>query len=160
MVFMMIWKWFSHTQSCRFTSFQNARKSCFNFVGSTTPTMLLHNFARHSRSNWCFQFLSNILNGFFEFLVLRVNEYIPRNLLALSSFGFSFDHLCFSFSLVFLPNFVQSSGHKWSGLDVTCRLFSLLLDHIYPSGGFSSNRVNWVKPVQESDESLDPSIFQ
>ena len=36
----------------------------------------------------------------------------------------------------------------------------LLRDHIYPSGGFSSNRLNWVKPVQESDKSIDPSIFQ
>ena len=28
-VFMMIRQWFSNTQSCRFTSFQNTRKSCF-----------------------------------------------------------------------------------------------------------------------------------
>ena len=33
-------------------------------------------------------------------------------------------------------------------------------DHIYPSGGFSLSRVNWVKHEQESDKSLDPSIFQ
>ena len=32
----------------------------------------------------------------------------------------------------FLPNFVQSSGHKWAGLDVSCRLVSLLPDHLYP----------------------------
>ena len=25
-------------------------------------------------SHWCFQFLASILNGFFKFLVLRVNE--------------------------------------------------------------------------------------
>ena len=36
----MICFWFSHTQSCRFTSFQNARKSFVNFVGCTTPTIL------------------------------------------------------------------------------------------------------------------------
>ena len=36
----------------------------------------------------------------------------------------------------------------------------LLPDDIFPSGGFSSNRVNWVKPVQESDKSLHPSMFQ
>ena len=74
MVFMMSWQWFSHSQSCRFASFQNARKSCFNFIGCTTPTILLHNFAGHSRSNWCFQFLTSILNGLLWFLVLRVNE--------------------------------------------------------------------------------------
>ena len=33
-------------------------------------------------------------------------------------------------------------------------------DHIFPSGGFSSNGVNRVKPVQEADKSLDPSMFQ
>ena len=33
-------------------------------------------------------------------------KWIPRNLLALSSFGFSCDHLCFSFSLSFLPYFI------------------------------------------------------
>ena len=49
-VFMMSRQWFSHTQSFGFTSFQNTRKSCFNFVGSTTPTIFLHNFTRHSRS--------------------------------------------------------------------------------------------------------------
>ena len=46
----------------------------------------------------------------------------------------------------------------WPG----CKLFLVNLhpDHIYPSGGFSSSRVNWVKLVQESEQLLDPSIFQ
>ena len=43
---------------------------------------------------------------------------------------------------------------------VSTAVLSVSSDHIYPSGGFSSNRVNWVKPVQESDKPLDPSIFQ
>ena len=51
-------------------------------------------------------------NCFFEFLVLRVNEIIPRYLLALSSCGFSIGPFFASFSLAFLPNFVWSSGHK------------------------------------------------
>ena len=62
--------------------------------------------------------------------------------------------------LLQLSILIESSDHKWSGLDVAGRLVSLLPDHIYPSGGFSSNTLNWVKPVQESDKSLDPSIFQ
>ena len=74
--------------------------------------------------------------------------------------GFSIAHLCLSFSSTFLPNFVQCTGHKWSGLHVNCCLVSLSPDHIYPSGGFSSNRVNWVKTVQEADNSHDPSMFQ
>ena len=63
------------------------------------------------------------------FLVVSLNslssgsmKWIPRNLPALPSFGFSLDQLCFSFSLAFLHNSIQSSGHKRSGLDVTCRL--------------------------------------
>ena len=87
-------------------------------------------------------------------------KWIPRNLLASSSFGFSIAHLCFSLSLAFFDIPLQSSGHEWSGLDVACRFVSLSPDHMYPSGGFLLNRVNWVKPVQESDKSLDPSIFQ
>ena len=33
-----------------------------------------HNFTRHSRSDWCFQLITRVLDGFFEFLVLRVSE--------------------------------------------------------------------------------------
>ena len=74
--------------------------------------------------------------------------------------AFHATHLCFSFSLAFLPIVFQISGHKCSGLDVSCFLVNLPPHHIYPSGGFSSNRVNWVKPVDGSDKSWDPSIFQ
>ena len=35
---------------------------------------LLASLARHSGSHWYFQFLASILDGFFEFLVLKVNE--------------------------------------------------------------------------------------
>ena len=73
--------------------------------------------------------------------------------------SFLADRFCFSFSLAFLPNFVQSSGRKWSGLDVNCSLLSLSPDHMYPSGSFSSNRVNCVKLVQGSDKSREPSII-
>ena len=43
---------------------QNTRKSCLNFIRCITPTTLRHDFAMHSRSNWCFQFLTSILDGF------------------------------------------------------------------------------------------------
>ena len=51
----------------------------FYFVGSTTPTILiaLNNFAGHSRSNWHFQFLTRVLDGFLVLLILRVNEIDP-----------------------------------------------------------------------------------
>ena len=55
--------------------------------------------------------------------------------------------------------FVRFQDGK-TGLDVSCFLVNLLPDHVYPSGAFSSNRVNCVKPVQGSDKSREPSIFQ
>ena len=77
MVFMMSRQWFSHTQSCRFTSFQNTRKFWFDLIGfTTTPTILtvLNNFARQSGSHRCLQILASILDDLLKFLVLRVNE--------------------------------------------------------------------------------------
>ena len=44
--------------------------------------------------------------------------------------------------------------------EVVCFLVSLLLDHVYPSSGLSLNKVNLVKPVHTSDNSLCPSAFQ
>ena len=73
MVLMIMRHRISHTQSRRFISFQNTRKSCFNLVGCTTPT-IIHTFTRQSRSNRCFQFLTSMLDGFFEFLILQVDE--------------------------------------------------------------------------------------
>ena len=120
---------------------------------------LLACLARHSGSHWCFQFLASILNGFFEFLFLWVNEINSSQFSCVVKMELLMLPLLLLFSLAFLPILPQSSGHKWSGPDVTCRFVSLSSDHIYPSGSFSSNRVNWVKPVQESDKSLDPSMF-
>ena len=108
--------------------------------------------------------VSNFLRAFSMVSLNSVSsgsmKWIPRNFLAFSRWSFSSHHFCFSFSLACFPIVFQSSGRKWSGLDVSCFLVSLSPDHIYPSGGFSSKRVNSVKPVQESDKSLDPSIFQ
>ena len=54
----------------------HANFDLISFVIATGLTMLtlLACLARHSGSFWCFQFLARILDGFFEFLVLRVNE--------------------------------------------------------------------------------------
>ena len=35
-----------------------------------------------------------------------------------------------------------------------------LSDHMYPAGDFSFNKENYMKPVHESDKSLDSSMFQ
>ena len=86
---------------------------------------------------------------------------IPRNLLALSSFGFSIVH--FSFSLRFdasdicfhiiWPHIVGSWGRF-------CFLIRFFPDRAHPSGGFSIKKMNLVKPVHACDKSLSPSTFQ
>ena len=73
MVFV-IWRFrIPHTHSGRFIGFQNTRTFCFDFVGSTTPTVL-HNFTRHTRSHWCLQLSTHILDVFLKFLILGVDE--------------------------------------------------------------------------------------
>ena len=76
MVFVSMWFRIPHTHSGGFISFQNTRKFCHVFVRSATPT-ILHNFTWHSRRHWRFQFLTRVLNGLFEFFVLRVDEIDP-----------------------------------------------------------------------------------
>ena len=105
----------SHTHSCGFISFQHTRKFRLEIISLATGlTMLvfLACLARHGWSHWCFQFSSCILNRFLELLVLKVYEQIPRDLLALSSFGFSIGHFYFSLNLAFVANTLQSFGHK------------------------------------------------
>ena len=76
MVFVIMWFRIPHTHSGGFIGFQNTRKFCLIFVRSATPT-ILHNFAGHSRSHWCFQLLTVVLDGFLEFLILGVDEIDP-----------------------------------------------------------------------------------
>ena len=58
--------------------------------------------------------------------------------------------------------FLSVSMHQTyvSGLEVVWFLVSLLPDYVYPSGGFSFNMENLVKPVHVSDNSRSPSTFQ
>ena len=156
MVFMMMPYRISHTHSYGFISFQNTRKCRLNFVGCTTPT-IFRNFTRHSRSHWCFQLLTRVLDGLLEFRILGVDEIDSRQF---SRWILSSDNFCFSFSLACFPIDSQSSGHIWSGLEVNCFLVNLSPDHVNPSRAFSSSRVNCVKPVQRSDKSREPSMFQ
>ena len=50
---------------------------------------------------------------------------IPRNLLALSSFGFSMAHFCFSLRFAASDICFHISGHTLSGLEVVCFLVNL-----------------------------------
>ena len=107
-----------------------------------------------------FPTLTRILNGFLNSLSSRSMKWIPRAFSCVFKMKLFIRPLLLLLQLGSLSNFVQSSGQRWSDLDVSCFLVNLATDHKYPSGGFSSNRVNCVKPVQEPDKSLDPSTFQ
>ena len=90
--------------------------------------------------------ISNFLRAFFMIPFnsssSRSMKYIPRNLLAFSSFGFSIAHFCFSLRFDASDICFHISGHNLSGLEVVCFLVSLASDHQNPSGGYSSNTVN------------------
>ena len=60
-----------------FTGLQDTRKFWPEINSLSTGLSFLSFLARHSKSNWCFQFLTSILDGFPEFLILRVNEIDP-----------------------------------------------------------------------------------
>ena len=73
--------------------------------------------------------VSNFLRAF---LMVSLNslssgsmKQIPHNFRAFSRWSFSCDHFCFSFSLARFPIDFQSSGHRCSGLDVSCFLVNL-----------------------------------
>ena len=63
----------SHTHSCGFISFQNTRKFRLNFVGCTTPTIFLI-LQGIAGATDVFQLLTCVLDGFFEFRILGVDE--------------------------------------------------------------------------------------
>ena len=125
MVFAIWWYRVSHTHSCGFISFQNTRKFCFIFVGYTTPT-IFQSFAGHSRSHWCFQLLTRVLDGFLEFLILRVDEMKFLTIFVRCQ-DESFARTTFASPSAWRAShwFPRSSGHRWSGLDVSCFLVNL-----------------------------------
>ena len=104
-------------------------------------------------------FFSAFCDGFFELCICRINEVSPSQLFRIVELRF-FDSpfLFFSLSCVwhifpyFWPQVI------WPGC---CLLFCQPPpDHEHPSGGFSSNMVNCVKPVHASDRLRSPSTFQ
>ena len=153
MVLMIMQYRISHTHSCGFISFQNTRKCCLNFVGYTTPT-IFRNYTGHSKSHWCFQLLTRVLDGFLEFLILTVHE---RNS---TQFSCVFRPLLLLLQLGILSHWLPWlwPWMIWLG----CKLCSRQSppDQVHPSGAFSSSRVNCVKPVQGSDKFREPSMFQ
>ena len=107
---------------------------------------------------------SNFLRAFFMILLNSSSsgsmKKISRNCLVISSFGVSRAHFCFALLFAASDICFHISGHTLPGLEVVCFLVSLHPDHVYPLGGLSFNKMNLVKPVHASDNSLSPSTSQ
>ena len=107
--------------------------------------------------------IANFLRAFF---IIRLKtsssrsiKKIPRNLLTCSRSSLSIAHFCFfAFRCVrhLFTHFCRYSVRPW----IFCFLVSFVQDLVFPSGGFSLKKVNHVKPVNASDNSLSPSTFQ
>ena len=116
-------------------------------------------FARHCRLHRNFQFYPRIFDGFFVFSIIRINKVNAFNLRALSSFGFSIAHSCFSLLNGFSnlgPYFRQHVLRSGS-----CLNFCQLLPGPHVSlGGCSFNREHFVNSFHGSDKLLFGSTFQ
>ena len=134
---------------------------CFPILRLVSRRLFIAGFTRHCCWHRNFQLFTGVFHGTFWILHHLVQwKKIPRNLLALSGFGFSMIHFCFALRFDASDICFHISGHTLSGLEVVCFLVNLLSDHVYPSGGLSFNKMNLVKPVHASDNSLSPSTFQ
>ena len=102
-----------------------------------------------------FQFLHSILHDLRKFLVLWIDEMNTSELSDILELWSFTCPILFFFHLEFLGILLQISGP-----DVACRFVRLSPDDMYPSGSFSLIKENYMKPVHESDESLDSSMFQ
>ena len=85
---------------------------------------------------------------------------IPLKCLALSSSGFSIAHLCFAFFFAASDMCFHIFGHTLSGREGVCFLVSLTRDPCVPIRWPLGQKMNLVKPVHASDNSLSPSTFQ
>ena len=106
--------------------------------------------------------ISNFLRSFcmvFKFFIICFNEedVIFWNYRALV---FSTAHSCFALLFDASDTCFHISGHTLSGLEVVCFLVSLDPKHVYPSGDLSFSKLNIVKPVHASDNSLSALLFQ
>ena len=102
-------------------------------------------FAKHCRSHWCFQLLTRILDGFFEFLILRVNEIHPSQfscVIQMELFIWSFLLLLqLGISFPFSSKILAINDLAW--MHAVFSFFSTRTTF----EGFPSKKMNWVKPV-------------
>ena len=104
-------------------------------------------------------FFLAFFSGFLELSIIQRDQKMPLSFRALSSFGSSIVHWCFS---CFWPAFNMPdhiSSNKPSGLVVAWICVSRLPDQKIGFGGLHTS-VNFVNPVHESNKFRSTSTFQ
>ena len=119
MIFMPFMKSSFHTLARRFVGFNNAGAFCLTISRNATgfPVLFASGFCK------ALQLASELPAFYAHFLkypwifVSQPMKQVPRNFLALSSFGVSIAHFCFSFRLDASDISFKNSGHKESALE-------------------------------------------
>ena len=161
--FPVIWSsWFSfRSQSFEFTGFQDAHKLRIAIIcpatGSPVPVVyLLQGMAGAVGTS---NFLRAFLMISFSLHILRFNEINPSQPSCILELRF-FTRPVLLFLQLRVPWHYSPDFGPQMIKPGCCLPFrqSLSPDHVYPSGSFSFNIVNCVKPVKESDKSLPIDI--
>ena len=134
--------------------------SCVSQFCGGLPTAFHRNFARHCCWHWNFQLSTSGFHCELEFFVVWFNEEYSSQFSGIVELWFldSPSLFCFLFRCI---------GHKFPHIwPYTIRTRGCLFPcksppgRVYPSGGLSFKKMNLVKPVHASDNSLSPSTFQ
>ena len=149
---LMRFHFFNHTLFWNSSRMQSPTSRMQSPIFATTFVMqgcLLHGMA--GAVDLTSFLLAFFLKSFFEILVIRIDNVNSSQ---------SPEHCRASVSLLPMPFcsrfwtaspiLVRTSGHTWSGLVVVWIFVSPTPDHMYPFGGFSVNRVNFVKLLQRT----------
>ena len=134
--------------------------SCVSKYFGGFPQCPLSYFAKHCCWHRNFQLSTSGCHCELEFFVVWFNEEYSSQLSGIVDLWFLDSHLCFALFFAASDICFQIPGHTLSGREVVCFLKSLSQVHVCPSGGLSFNKMNLVKPVHPSDNSLSPSTFQ
>ena len=125
------------------------------------PSASLFLFSRHCRLHWNFHLRSCVFDGFFIFTIFWIDEINASQSSNIDELWLLVCPFLLLFLLIGFSQFLdQTSDHKFSGLVVAWICVSLLLRHIFPLGGFSFIKVNFVNPFQESDKLRFASTFK
>ena len=142
--------------SRRFVSFDDACISGYASIGVCFRHRLLCTLQGMGDSISDSNFLRKFFRGFLELHIFRIDEINTSQHSSTVELRF-FKKPTAMFLSPFLTKSLAINDRTLMLLEL---VVNRLLDHIYPSGGFSLSIVNCVKPVQGSNRSRSPSTCQ